>query len=188
MQRFKGMYQKYKDSPIKYSTLSLKDGEQNSRWQEQKRLFILSRAKTYLSIMIMLCLLTPLFAVYNFYLALYLEGVFGSTALCLIACIWASKYRLYATEFLLPLSVITRGCVAMVLSRYIIPKTLDETLDETYCIPSNIDLAVRNSILLLSLSDIVLFWTRFSTLLGITLPFNTFAGITVRNNLEKDMR
>lgn len=99
---------------------------------------------------------------------------FLSTVLSLLLTFWiAKKYSLVAVDFMLPVTIAVRSVLTVLLENIMISNDLD-------CVNITIDIALRLARNMLTMSDVVMFWTNTYTMLFIAIPINALAQYNTR--------
>ena len=100
-----------KTSPVNTLTLRLKDPELDKKYTQQDRLVCFERAKIYMSYLMCLLPLSLAFLASHKITFYFYAGETLVTILLVAGCLFASKFRIVAIEFILPLGVLVRALV-----------------------------------------------------------------------------
>jgi hypothetical protein len=107
------------ESPIRYTTLSLKDGELNKKFVEQHRKVVYERAKMYICYIIFMLTFLPLYRIIYGKESVKLVATCGiATFLGIGVPLVMARFRLIATELILISTVVCRGLAMWYVLKY----------------------------------------------------------------------
>lgn len=159
--------QRIKNSPIKFWSLRLKDPDENARWLEQQRTFILERATIYLHFMVLVCLLTPLLFFFDTILAQHCLVLFLSSTLPLLGCVLFARHQsLVAVEFILPLNFLSRAVATLIIESHTVGGL------NGGCMPMALDAVLRNGRQTFNVVEVILFATNMFVVVLWAIPVN----------------
>jgi len=105
---------KIKAAQVNYFTIALKNPELDKEFVEQDRRLVKERAKVHLIFAVFLLLLSPFYISSGLQTFTYILGLAMATIISVGVCLFTSRFRLAAIEFILILTPTTRAIVKFI--------------------------------------------------------------------------